>query len=147
MFETIDIDKVLIEDLEEQKLFNKMVEEAKDWILKKAWCKKVNSIQYGFGIIGIILAFLCEIVPDNKNVDKLLWIIVGDIPYAYLVTDNTKNGKDAVSIYCDLMDEWVEAVKTNKTIDELIPVNVPPTVEWANNLGTRIRFIRDNILK
>jgi hypothetical protein len=44
------------------------------------------------------------------------------------------------------MHEWVEAVRTGRPVENVIPVNVPPTVEWATELKTRLEFLQDKIL-
>lgn len=42
-----------------------------------------------------------------------LWVVAGDLPSAYLVTDAapTATATAALAIYCSLMQDWVEAVR------------------------------------
>jgi len=39
------------------------------------------------------------------------------------------------------MRGWVDAAKNGEPVDDLIPVNVPPTPEWAEELDSRLNFI------
>jgi hypothetical protein len=44
------------------------------------------------------------------------------------------------------MQEWVDAARAGGSVADLIPVNVPPTVENAERLGRRLQFIDEEIL-
>jgi hypothetical protein len=44
------------------------------------------------------------------------------------------------------MSEWVDAVKNGRPVDELIPVNVPPTMEYADMLENRLNYLDTEIL-
>jgi Ni,Fe-hydrogenase III large subunit len=41
------------------------------------------------------------------------------------------------------MEEWVESVFQGKSVEDMIPVNVPPEVEYAEMLKSRLEFIRN----
>jgi len=42
--------------------------------------------------------------------------------------------------------EWVAAVRVGRSLDDVIPVDVAPTLEHADMLQSRLSFIRDRIL-
>ena len=46
----------------------------------------------------------------------------------------------------DLMREWVEAVKAGNSIQDLIPVNAPPTIGNADDLERRLKFIEEHVV-
>lgn len=58
-----------------------------------------------------------------------IWVIVGDLPPAYITTENNANPACALDGYITEMKEWVEAVRMGKPTSERIPVNAPPTFE------------------
>jgi len=120
--------------------------EAKDFLCKKRWCKGIVNVFYGDGCEGIIAIFLVEIVPESADVDKLLWVVVGDVPPAYLVTDVIERPLEALKVYIEEMRAWVDAVKAGKAVENIIPVNAPPTKEYADMLAVRLDFLRDNFL-
>ena len=62
-----------------------------------------------------------------------LWVIVGDLPPAHLVTEECTTAKDAVEGYIEEMREWVAAAKAGLTSAEPIPVNVSAMPEWRKN--------------
>lgn len=70
-----------------------------------------------------------------------MWVIVGDLPPAYIVCDNAHTWQEALDAYAVEMMEWVKAVKEGRSIEDVIPVNVPPTVEYADMLESRCNLI------
>jgi hypothetical protein len=123
-----------------------MATEAKAFILAFDWCKGVKDIYFGFGIGDVVGVFFLRIVPANDGVDECLWVIVGDIPSAYLVTDESRTPSDALRTYIAKMREWVAAAEAGQPVDELIPVRVPATRDTALALKKRLDFLEGEIL-
>jgi len=121
-------------------------QEAKCFIENKRWCKEIEDGFVGLFIEGILAVFKFILVPIAKNIDKELWVIVGDIPPAYLVVDNAPDAISALKVYVEEMNLWVEAVFKNKEIEDLIPVNIETTNENAMNLKNRLDFIMNRII-
>lgn len=44
------------------------------------------------------------------------------------------------------MQKWVAAVRSGQMVEQLIPVNAPPTRQYADMLDSRLAFIRDELL-
>jgi hypothetical protein len=44
------------------------------------------------------------------------------------------------------MQRWVDAVRAGGSLQDIIPVNVSPTLEYADMLSTRLSFIRDHFI-
>ncbi len=44
------------------------------------------------------------------------------------------------------MGKWVTAVRNGGDVTELIPVNVPPRLEYAEMLASRLNFIKESLL-
>jgi hypothetical protein len=89
---------------------------------------------------------LCRIVPAEEAVDEWLWVVVGDLPPAYIVTDNARDTPSALDAYTGEMERWIEAVRKGQSVADLIPVLtadgsevIDPTIEYAADLGTRLR--------
>jgi hypothetical protein len=111
------------------------------------WCVSTKKCWYDkeFSIYNKIGVFLIEIEPLNKNVDDFIWVIVGDLPSVYLDKSIT-TGHEAMEKYCELMQEWVDNVKSGKSTDECYPVLADPTNENTELLSSRIAFIRRELL-
>jgi len=148
----IDFDKLVPikrmqgETSDETNLLQGHYQEAEAFIRSFAWCRSIIDCYYRIGIGGIFAIFLFRIVPTSINVDEYLWVIVGDLPPAYLVTDLSPTPAGALRIYIGEMQRWVDAVQKGKPITDVIPVNVPPTAEYAEQLERRLEFLRLSVL-
>lgn len=134
------------EDVEDTKLLKAMAMEARDFVSSQEWCDRVDSLHLAYGVGGVVAVFLAQITPHSDDVDKCLWAVVGDLPPAYIVVDDNPTAADALDAYCSEMEAWVEAAHEGASVDELIPVNTPPTPEYAGQLGGRLEYIRSKIL-
>jgi hypothetical protein len=99
-----------------------------------------------YAVEGVMAVSLAHIEPASADVDEWLWVIIGDLPPAYLVVDNSPDPPCALESYIELMEEWVDKVKAGESTDDCIPVNVEPTLEWASELELRLDFLKENIL-
>jgi hypothetical protein len=140
------VDSIMGEDADETKLLKEMAKEAHDFIATHKWCKQLDRQYLAYGIGGVVAVFLVQITPAVEDVDRCLWVIVGDLPPAYIVVEDNPTAADALDAYCSLMEEWVEAAKNGESVEELVPVNVIPSPEWAEQLGGRLTYLRSKIL-
>lgn len=140
------IDKISGEDDKDTSLLQGMAEKARQYLLAFNWCKVIQKGWFGWGVGGIAAVFLFEIEPTIPNVDNILWVVVGDLPPAYMVTDEIPTAFDALRTYVDLMGEWIAAVREGKSTEECIPVNNRPTQENADALEIRLSFLKQKFL-
>jgi hypothetical protein len=131
------------EETEELKAY---LNEAESEINFYSWHDGIVRSYFGMGIGGIFAIFLFEILPNRKNVDNFVWVIVGDLPSAYITCETAPNPACALDCYICAMEEWVEAAKIGKSVENLIPVNVPATPENGLLLETRLKFLDEKIL-
>ena len=141
------IDAMAGEDDEETDQLRTLYEDAKEFIKSFKWSGKVENVYFGLGVADVIGVFLFELVPVSEDVDRFLWVIVGDVPPAYLVIDNAKNPACALGIYIAEMNRWADAVNAGESIKQNIPVNGAPTKENAASLKKRLEFIEREILQ
>lgn len=127
-------------------LLEKMAEEAKAFLQAFEWCTAIDGSYFGYGVGGVVGVFLFRIVPAAEGVDDCLWVIIGDLPPAYLVADENRTPGGALRSYTDQMRRWVAAVESAQPVDELIPVDAPATLETALALKKRLAFLEAEIL-
>lgn len=149
---TVDFQKVV----EWKKYFQAQVEgkeemetmrqEAKDFLEFYDWCGDILETYIGMLYLGVVGVFLFKIASTRKDVDEWIWVIVGDLPPAYLTVDECPNPATALDGYVGAMLEWVEVARNGNSVADLIPVNVPATKENADILKTRLNFLDENIL-
>ena len=134
-------------DPDDTRQLRQMAKEAQSFLLSFSWCKDIEKGWFGWGIGNVCAVFLFRITPTKKNVDKWLWVIVGDLPPAYLVPDNSPTPTDALEGYVELMQEWVDAARAGESVEGLIPVNAAPTEANAAALSSRLDFLRKKVLR
>ena len=134
------------EDEEENQRLRAMEQTARDFITDFDWCEEVREFFYGATIGDVFAVFLVHIKPARDSVDEYVWIIVGDLPSAYLVTDDCANPKQALEGYIWEMRKWVALAKEGRSSDDVIPVNVPATPEWAATLESRLDALEQKII-
>jgi hypothetical protein len=93
-----------------------------------------------------IYIFLFEITSEREDVDSWVWVIVGDIPPAYITCEDARNPYEALDAYMGAMEEWVRVAQTGESVLDLIPVNVPATPANAAMIGQRLKLIDERIL-
>lgn len=131
---------------EDSALLLMMAKRAREYVESFDWCDGVEQQYFGIGVGGVVAVFLCKIHPANSKVADWLWVVVGDIPSAYLVTDDAPTPARALLAYVREMTAWVDAAKTGSPVEGLIPVNVPATPAWGTELERRLLFIQKKII-
>jgi hypothetical protein len=134
------------DDKEDTNLLRELASEATSYLSAFSWCLSILGMYYGLGVGGIVGVFLFRITPSQERVDEWLWVVVGDLPSAYLVLDNATTPAAALQAYIAEMTEWVELSKSNKSSDQVIPVNVPATPEHAAKLETRLHLLQTLVI-
>jgi len=120
--------------------------EANEFLSSKQWCRSVSSLDLGCSIAGIFGVFLARIKPTHPEVDEQLWVVVGDLPPAYLACDDAANWQEALAAYVSEMRQWVEAAMLGQPVEDLIPVDAPPTKEHAAQLASRLDFLHERFI-
>jgi hypothetical protein len=126
--------------------FRDACREARDYLKFYDWVSAIEDEYLGFAAEGIIYIFLFKIGSERPDVDPWLWVIVGDIPPAYITCEVAKVPFEALDGYLGAMQEWVEAARSGKSAAKMIPVNVPANPENAEMLNRRLKFLDRKIM-
>ena len=125
-------------------------QEARSFLLRHSWCLSVRSLTIHRYIEGIFGLFLAEIDPaPHSSADQSVWVIVGDLPPAYIDVPSAPTPAEAIEAYLAAMEEWVAAVQQGMTTEDVIPVYyrfsqvpVPPVLSFAELLKRRLRLLK-----
>lgn len=128
------------DDAQERKLLRERADEARAFVARFKWCRSIRKLWFAGGFSHVAV-FLCEIENTASPADDQLWLVVGDVPPAYLVVDDNPSVKAALLSYVYEMRRWVDAVKKRRSVRECIPVNVAPELDNAVQLESRLDFI------
>src|SRR5687768_15508508 len=63
------------------------------------WCAGVKDSLLAFSCANIVGVFLFRIEPRLLGVDDTLWVVVGDVPTAFLVCDDAPDWRCALQCY------------------------------------------------
>ena len=143
------------EDAEDDALLKEMAERGRAYLSSFGWCGEIVDGYMGdIAVGGVVAVLLFKIVPARDGVDDWVWVIVGDLPPAYITVDDAPNPACALDGYIGAMQEWIAAVKSGKSVEGLIPVetsagdaSLEPTPETADRLERRLRFLDEEILE
>jgi hypothetical protein len=122
-------------------LLRKMSEDAKHYISSFPWCDATLASYFGGGVGGIFAIFFLQIRPNRADVDPWIWIVVGDIPSAYLPISDCDSPSEVFRSYVRGMNKWVELTRKGQTgtpEQGVPPVKVPATPEWAEKLNQKL---------
>ncbi len=133
-------------DDEDSSLLRVMAEGAQNYIRCFPWCKSVRDVYFGDGYGGIVAVFLFRIEAERAEIDEWLWVVFGDVPPAYLVTDIAKSPSQALEAYVAEVSKWAELAKAGKSSKDVIPVYVPATPENAADVERRVKLLREIIV-
>lgn len=139
-------DKIAGEDAVETAQLKALHEKSVEFISGFSWCRSITHSYFAGGVADIVGVFLFEIIPAASTLDAFLWVVVGDIPPAYLVTDDAPDAASALEGYIAEMERWVSAINHNTSLEGVIPVNGAPTAANAEMLNRRLAFLKENIL-
>lgn len=133
-------------DEEDSRLLRIMADGAENYLRCFKWCTGIRETFFGDGYGGIVAVFLFRIERGSPDVDEWLWVIFGDVPPAYLVTDECKTPSEALTGYIGEMSKWVALAKEGRSSVDVIPVYVPPTPENADDLAKRLTLLREVVV-
>ena len=123
----------------------KVHKEAEEYLMSFAWCNKIITSDLYLNLGSTLCIFLFEIENNASKDDNYLWVIAGDIPFMYLDIHGPKSTKQVLEDYVQLAEDWINQVKTGKSIEHCYPFNAEPTIEMATLLEKRTSFMK-NIL-
>jgi hypothetical protein len=124
-----------------------MASAATDFLAAQRWCGRVLSAVPVFVVEGVVGAFRCSLVPRQPDADVMVWVVVGDLPSAYLAHEPGDSWQDALRGYIGEMRRWVDAVLDGQAPGaDIIPVNAPATRENAALLASRLDFLQARLL-
>lgn len=132
------------EDEKDTALLRGMAEEASHYISSFSWCMNVLDQYFAGGVGGIFAIFFFRIQPARADIDPWIWVMVGDVPPAYLPVTDCKSSAEAFRLYVAGMRRWCEVARRGTDgmhEPDIPPVNVPATPEWAEQLSKRLRVL------
>lgn len=146
----ISIEEISAENFESPEDVRALALEARSYLLAHEWVYQIESgsVAWGFSKMSIFHFYVRSSMGPMTT-----WVIVGEVPPAYIDTAYCANAYEALSGYLAELQMWVRAGRKGASVDRLIPVRnrstlelLQPTKEIVDDLDLRIKFIADKIL-
>jgi hypothetical protein len=144
--ELLDVSNIGESEIEERDEVKKLSEEAVVYLNDQTWCTQIEKGWVGEEWGGILSIFLFKVLPSSRDIDDYVWVVVGDIPPAYIDIESAESVDEVLESYVYIMSEWVKRVEKGQSVDDWFPVSVPPEKKYAEMLKRRLTFIKNNIL-
>ncbi len=142
----VPVDRMRGEDDEETQQLKQHLVEATKYVQGFKWCRWIKDRYFGIGVGGVVAVFLFRIDPASREVDEWLWVVSGDLPTAYLVTDQAPDPVSTLVVYCQIMEDWIRTVRAGGDLSSVYPIATDPSLENAIALDQRIAFMRREII-
>jgi len=135
------------EDAEDTAQLRQLAAEARAYMEEFEWCPPIESVHMALGASGVVGVFLFQFAEVIEDDDDALWVVVGDLPSAYVIVEPDDDGIAALERYCEMMEDWAFNVLKDNSIEESFPVDAEATHENAEMLRQRIVFLRSEIIE
>ena len=132
-------------DRKDSRLLKRDARYARDFIETRPWYGRIEGEYFAYGVGGVAAVFLFHVHDERDQALAWVWVIQGDLPAAEVRDESTP--MDALRAYIRKMREWAEAVRAGRSVEDLVPVNAAPTLEWADELESRLQFLEENFFQ
>jgi hypothetical protein len=133
-------------DEEDARLLREMAVKARDFIMSFKWSLPIRREHFVDGFGGVVAIFLFEFDGKIGGTDDRLWVFVGDLPSVYMIVELPTNAQELLEGYCELMDDWVNAVLVTRDFNGVYPVDAAETPGNGEDLRNRLDFLRRELI-
>jgi hypothetical protein len=123
-----------------------MADEAARYVRSFKWCIDLHEQYFGDGYGGIVAVFLLRATIRKFENPKWIWVVVGDMPSAYMELELAPTPRAALLRYIEGVEEWLAASEDERASGDLIPIEVPLGAEFIEKLQVRMETIRSLVL-
>ena len=134
------------EDESDTKLLREMAERADEYVRSFEWCLELHERYFGDGVGGVVALFLFRVSIRDLDLPQWVWIVVGDLPSAYLGFQDLDSPYAALLLYIEGVEEWLESSWEERLCGELIPIEVLPEPRYLEMLRGRVAVLRASVL-
>jgi hypothetical protein len=134
------------DDADDTALLLGMARTAREYITSFGWCPPIDAMYLAHGVGGVVAVFFVEFPRKINGTDDKLWIVIGNLPSAYLVVEPDDSPGDALERYCGIMEDWIAAVRDGGDLSGVYPISAEPSRENADLLERRVAFLLAEII-
>jgi hypothetical protein len=129
----------------ETRILQSYREQARSSLEIFAWCTEVRQERFGLGVSGMVAVFAMETLVKGRT-REWLWVVAGELPAAYFSLARATCPCDALRVYCELVESWIDAVHHGTLHRDVFPLSIEPTPAAAALLGSKLRAMRSYVV-
>jgi hypothetical protein len=134
------------DETDERRRLDELAQRVRGIIRDQPWAPPIQDLLLAFGVGDVLGLYLVRFehpcTMDNGDRRDEMWVVAGDLPTIFFSTDCGRTRAEALRVYCDLADEWADAVLDGADISDCYEMHVEPTEEHARMLKSRAGTIR-----
>jgi hypothetical protein len=143
----VPLDLLRGDDELDHKLLLEMADEAIRYISGFEWCIGIHERYFGDGFGGIVALFIFRVSIRDTREPEWIWVIVGDLPSAYLETKGFPSAQAALERYIEGVEDWIDTPeRERRTRTDLPPISMPSGDEHIQMLKSRMDTLRASFL-
>jgi hypothetical protein len=139
-------------DDEELEGFEQIESGARSFLESRDWCPPIREVYVGAYFPPIVAVFLYRVdkisparsgEPDDQSEGmEWVWIVMGDLPPACMITENLSCGLHALTAYVAAATDWIEKVEAGQKGNEVLYINLPHDAGKIELLRPRVKLLK-----
>lgn len=115
--------------------------QARAFLESFAWCTEVREERFAGGLGGVLGVFAMEVLVKGRS-REWLWVVAGELPAAYFAWARAPCPCQALQVYGELLERWIDAVLGGTLDRDVFAFAVPATRGEASRLAGKLQVIR-----
>ena len=129
----------------ETRLLKSYQERARACLESFAWCTSIRQELFAAGVGNQLAVFLMEVLVKGRK-REWLWVVAGELPAAYFAQARAPCPCQALRVYRELVERWVDAVLHGTLDRDVFALGVEATPKAAAALRARLAAIERIVL-
>jgi len=125
----------------ETRILQSYREQARSSLESFAWCTEIREERFGLGVSGMVAVFAMEALVKGRT-REWLWVVGGELPVAYFSLARATCPCDALRVYGELVECWIDAVQHGTLHRDVFPLSIEATPAAAAMLAGKIEAMR-----
>lgn len=118
----------------------------RDYLASRPWARPVRDVLLAYGVGHVLGLYLVRFLEPLSDGDTERWFVAGDIPRMNFETEDAPAPWLALELYCAIAQDWADRVLAGDDLSDSYPIEAPPTKANAEDLLSRIEFIREEMV-
>jgi len=123
-----------------------LLDESHRYLSSHPWCQNITNGWLFTNLGEVLCIFLYQIENSQSPTDNLIWVIVGDLPPAYIDSKEIGNTRKVVEVYIYLVKDWIEHAENARNMEQCYPLLSGWTEEHVEMLKVRADLLEKSIL-